>query len=72
MWYSYNYDKSVPEEIFDHLKLIPVFLISYLTFILMIRFKKYEDKTVFHILISILIGCLIYIVTKIICLVNII
>ena len=74
MWYSdeNSSDKSVSYEIIDHLKLIPVFMMSYLTLILIFRFRKYEDKNVAQILIFILIGCLVYIVSKIICLVNII
>jgi len=57
-------DKDKLFVIFNNLKLIPIIMISILTFILIKRFKNYEDKKLARIFITIFIGCIIYIISK--------
>jgi len=57
-------DNDILFVIFNNLKLIPIIMISILTFILILRFKNFEDKKLARILITIFIGCIIYIISK--------
>ena len=57
-------DNDILFVIFNNLKLIRIIMISILTFILILRFKNFEDKKLARILITIFVGCLIYIISK--------